>query len=1531
MYSADSVETKMDYDCQFCLQKFLLKKIRYKPRYHQVKKVKTVNKMKKSIVFKVMFLLAFVLFQGQQMFASNIQVSNIVIVERNDAEEYIIVQFDLSWDYSFRVDDGDNTNWDAAWVFMKYKDIDDTNVQWGHASLHSAEHLIPGNFTSALGETGGVNKGIFVYPDVIYSDAAELTGMRLRWNYGDDGLTPDDEVDIRVFGTEMVYVPGGDFFAGSGGAETNRFFAGGGADNGPFQVGSGSFQIGNSGGNLWATNDAGDAITGGTFSSGFPTGYDAFYSMKHSITQQAYVDFLNSLSYAQQDARVDSSPDAAAGTYTNNTARHGIKIATSGVAGTTPAVYETDNPWVACNFLSKVDIFSYLDWAAMRPMTELEYEKAARGPASPVANEFAWGNLQIGNVTSIINPGAADEAPDPADATYQRDITINASRVDAELTDFPILVKLDNSNFDFSNSRTDGFDVRFYDASGNALSYQRERHDQPGEKAEYWVKVPSISNTQNTVIAMEYGDLGAADGADPANVWGADFTSLYHLNESADGTAGEFTDSKTDNDGQGQNSIPGVIEGLLGQGQAFDGNAFISIPHAASLDIVNQITISGWVKPQELAGATLAESTADDWNNNYSMSNITVNGDVLEVNDFQNDATRIAQAIPLNDIKRVEDSSISWTAENGYKIVGFTSDGVFSVPEGVTEVDVLVVGGGGAGGTGSAGHVGGGGGGAGGLIWEEGYTVSSGANISVIVGEGGASISCADNCSDVGTKGENSQFGSLIAYGGGGGASFDTADEPINHPDMNGGSGGGASGGGGSDRSNAWGTGTADQGNDGGQVTGTNQRSGGAGGGGAGQAGNNTLPTSNNYEPESGVGTDGGEGLYYGDKFGNNYGDSGWFAGGGGGGNNEGGGANTPGQGGNGGGGAGGVEDGAGQDAEPNTGGGGGGSGINERVSGAGGSGIVLVRYKDPQSVRVHTAINESATTPPDFDNMQQVFTSDGTFTVPEGVTEVEVLIVAGGGGGGGSAGGAASGAGGGAGGLIYAKKVEVSASSYPIVVGAGGGSAGANSDTPGSDGGNSTAFGLTAIGGGGGGSRNVGDGTGREGGSAGGVGSQVAELIGAGLQPGGADGGFGSNGGDSGFSGNTGDDNASGGGGGAGATGGTGQDNSQSGDGGIGRYYGDVFGTDVGENGWFAGGGGGGNPGGNRNAGTGGNGGGADGGSNDAANAMVNTGGGGGGAGANGAPSDGGSGIVIVRWGKATSGGSIPGIEEGDDLSGKYLWVMQELNSNNPEFTPQLQSFNLEINGEAIIAGKGEDTYQLAYTNDVVKGYINGQEVVSPSPLTMDEYQHVAFTYDGSSQRLFVNGSLVNLSSLSGNIDTNTEDVLVGFNLEGETDELRISNIARSQPFLKAEYHSGFGNLVTTGGEGSLNNVVYNDGTSGPLRVGFNTSGASSRTAAGASYWGVMELSGNLWERTITVGNAPGRGFTGLHGNGLLDGTGLFDVNNWNIDGLGRRGGAFNSSEAGLLKISNRRYGIDTDPDNRDNTWGGRGVRTAP
>lgn len=235
-----------------------------------------------------------------------------------------------------------------------------------------------------------------------------------------------------------------------------------------------------------------------------------------------------------------------------------------------------------------------------------------------------------------------------------------------------------------------------------------------------------------------------------------------------------------------------------------------------------------------------------------------------------------------------------------------------------------------------------------------------------------------------------------------------------------------------------------------------------------------------------------------------------------------------------------------------------------------------------------------------------------GSVTVNQ--TTAQYLMVAGGGGGGGTEGG-----GGGAGGLLSGSRALIPGTTYTFTVGAGG----AGNLRTGSNGSNTTAFSLTAVGGGGGGHGQGGGAT--NGGSGGGAaGYNNTTAIGLGTE------GQGRNGGNGNAAGNFG----GGGGGGAGGVGQAGGTNgfNYGGDGGVGLQS-SITGTAT----YYAGGGGGGIYF-SGFGGTGGLGGGANGGNTSnatpAPSGTANTGGGGGG-GANVSGfqigGTGGSGVVIL------------------------------------------------------------------------------------------------------------------------------------------------------------------------------------------------------------------------------------------------------------------------------------------------------------
>lgn len=354
--------------------------------------------------------------------ANNIQVANASIVGNNSLSAFAFVQFDVSWENSWK-GNGIN-NWDAAWIFAKYRTA---GGAWQHIQFNNTGHTAPGGSQIDLGlltpgtafnATTNPVIGTFLSRSAEGTGTFSATGVQLRWNYGLQGLNFNDIAEVRVFAIEMVYVPQGAFAAGSGGTETSAFTLTTINTANATTAPSGTGSLG---------GQAGGFPTGQTApsSASWPNGFAAFYCMKYEISQQQYVDFLNTLTYTQQVTRTATVPTSVAGTgvlSSTNANRNGIDIQTPGVASSTPAVYAcnlngnttygeaTDGKEIACNLLSWGDLTAYLDWSGLRPMTELEFEKACRGTITPVANEYPWGTTGIAATTyTLANAGATNE------------------------------------------------------------------------------------------------------------------------------------------------------------------------------------------------------------------------------------------------------------------------------------------------------------------------------------------------------------------------------------------------------------------------------------------------------------------------------------------------------------------------------------------------------------------------------------------------------------------------------------------------------------------------------------------------------------------------------------------------------------------------------------------------------------------------------------------------------------------------------------------------------------------------------------------------------------------------------------------------------------------------------------------------------------------------------------------------------------------------------------------------------------------
>ena len=271
---------------------------------------------------------------------------------------------------------------------------------WTHGQLSTADahHKAPVGFEIEAADDG---MGIFLHRSADNPGACptEVKGVTLRWKAPADVEFP---VRVWVHAVEMIYVPEGGFELGDPRGRKGPpacFHASrpevieGGARRWTWKVESEdeipvAAQTETPIINSLTWDNRGQWGDFGNIPATYPKGHKAFYCMRRQMTQGEFTDYINSLFFHAKSCRF---PYGGQGFY-----RYTVFKTESGQRAAT-------RPNRANNWMSWTDAISWLWWAGLRPMSEMEYEKACRGEAPAVAEEFAWGTSAL--ETSLVIKG----------------------------------------------------------------------------------------------------------------------------------------------------------------------------------------------------------------------------------------------------------------------------------------------------------------------------------------------------------------------------------------------------------------------------------------------------------------------------------------------------------------------------------------------------------------------------------------------------------------------------------------------------------------------------------------------------------------------------------------------------------------------------------------------------------------------------------------------------------------------------------------------------------------------------------------------------------------------------------------------------------------------------------------------------------------------------------------------------------------------------------------------------------------------
>jgi hypothetical protein len=208
---------------------------------------------------------------------------------------------------------------------------------------------------------------------------------------------------------------------------------------------------------------------------------------------------------------------------------------------------------------------------------------AGAGPCDLTGIATAAGSTESIDTVTLHTFADEDYSTWASNLTVRINTSASGADVGTTIAGFPLLVRLDANNFDFTTSRSyqPGSDVRFAGVDGRHLPCQIERWDASLRKAEIWVRVDSmIGNDSTQFIRMYCGNPAAASWTGRGTVFdtAAGFAAVWHL--------GSDLHDATVNSNNGSPVKTTIAEGVIGTCTRFDGAAsFIAIDSSLSLNM----------------------------------------------------------------------------------------------------------------------------------------------------------------------------------------------------------------------------------------------------------------------------------------------------------------------------------------------------------------------------------------------------------------------------------------------------------------------------------------------------------------------------------------------------------------------------------------------------------------------------------------------------------------------------------------------------------------------------------------------------------------------------------------------------------------------------------------------------------------------------------------------------------------------------------------------------------------------------------
>ncbi len=184
------------------------------------------------------------------------------------------------------------------------------------------------------------------------------------------------------------------------------------------------------------------------------------------------------------------------------------------------------------------------------------------------------------------------------DWEFRKEISIDHTKVDADLSGFPVLILRADTDLR-DKARTDGRDILFTTSDGETkIAHEVERYTSSSGELIAHVRVPAVSSSVDTKIYICYGNPDAPTQQDPAAVWDEDYIAVYHMDEPDLATREDATQYNNHATNHSVYRQPGKV----GYASWFNGfTSYLRVPDSASIRSINDVfTCEIWVNHEEI-------------------------------------------------------------------------------------------------------------------------------------------------------------------------------------------------------------------------------------------------------------------------------------------------------------------------------------------------------------------------------------------------------------------------------------------------------------------------------------------------------------------------------------------------------------------------------------------------------------------------------------------------------------------------------------------------------------------------------------------------------------------------------------------------------------------------------------------------------------------------------------------------------------------------------------------------------------------